>query len=93
MQFKMMHADAFRDSLLYFLSDDVLDLVLQFRIELVRVEPTTVVVQGGHTATGGAEPKVVVYACRVCWYQSACFLWSAIPPVAGTWWISRCRVF
>lgn len=52
MQFKMVHGDDDRDSLLYFLSNDVLDLVLQYRIQLVRVEPTTKLLQAGHQAPG-----------------------------------------
>lgn len=52
MQFKMVHAGEDRDSLLYFLKDDVLDLVLQYRIQLIRVEPWTKVLLSKHHAPG-----------------------------------------
>lgn len=41
MQFRMIHNGADRDSMLYRLDEQHLDLALRYRIELVRVEPTT----------------------------------------------------
>src|SRR3954452_23721618 len=41
MQFRMVHAGADRDSMLYRLDEHRLDLALRYKIELVRCEPTT----------------------------------------------------
>ena len=55
MQFRMAQKGDQRDSVLHFLSEDTLDLAMRFRIQLVRVDPTTILNEGGQVAGGNGS--------------------------------------